>query len=168
MSVLVPAEAAQLAGIGKTVKKTYSAFAAETKDLFNVTGVVLITSLVGYVSTAITVANTVKLVSNPTVGTSSDLCAATDIGTTDTPAGDLIGWSGSPAESLIVGIGAVAKWPTTEPAGTTTAAQTGGASGVYVTAGVLQQVTTGTSPDGAVDWYVSYVPISSDGAITAA
>lgn len=167
MSVIVPADAAALSVLGRVAKKSYT-LATETKVLFTVTGVIAVTGFVGVVTTAITVANTVKLQANPTVGTTSDLCAATDIGTTDTPAGNLLGSSGSPAEGLITGIGAVALWPTTEPAGTTTAAQTGGVRGWYVGAGAIEQVTTGTSPDGVIDWYVQWAPVSSDGTLVAA
>lgn len=167
MGVYVPPTALTSGVLGTGVKKSYSPLAVETKTLYTVTGLVLITSIVGVVTTAITVANTVKLVANPTTGTSSDLCAATDIGTTDTPAGNLLSWSGSPAEGLLTGIGAVAQFPTTEPAGTTTAAQTGGVKGVYVNAGVIEQVTA-TGADGGIDWYLHYVGISPDGKVVAA
>jgi hypothetical protein len=167
MAVLPNAQAVSSSVLGYTVKKSYP-LVVETKTLYTVTGIVLVTSIVGYVSTVITVANTVKLQANPTVGTTSDLCAATDIGTTDTPAGNLLGWSGSPAESLITGVGAVAQWPVTEASGSpATGTQTGGVNGIYLAAGTIEQVTA-TGADGAIDWYVSYVPISSDGKIVAA
>lgn len=167
MAVFVPPQQLASGVLGTTVKKTHT-IATETRSLYTVTGLVLITSLVGQVTTAITVANTVKLQANPTTGTASDLCAATDIGTTDTPAGNLLCWSGSPGEGLLTGIGAVALWPTTEPAGTTTAAQTGGVRGVYLGAGVVEAVVTGTNPDGVIDWHLSYVAISADGKVVAA
>lgn len=153
--------------LGTTVTKTYT-IATETKDLFTVSGLVLVTGIVGHVTTAMTVANTVKLVANPTTGTSSDLCAATDLGTTDTPAGNLLGLTGAPAEVIFTGIGAVQRFPVTDPAGTTTTVMTGGAQGIYVTAGILQQVTTGTSPDGVITWYLSYVPMAAGATVVAA
>lgn len=154
--------------LGLTVKKTHT-IATETRDLFTVGGLVLVTSIVGKVTTAMTVANTVKLVSNPTTGTSSDLCAATDLGTTDTPAGNLLCITGAPAESVIQGIGAVGRFPVTEASGSpATSTLTGGAQGIYIAAGVIQAVVTGTSPDGVIDWYVSYIPLDAGAAIAAA
>lgn len=168
MSVLRPYDALTLGILGTPVKKSYT-FATETKDLFTVSGLVLVTGIVGKVTTAITVANTVKLVSNPTTGTSSDLCAATDIGTTDTPAGDLLSITGAPAESMIFGIGAVGRFPVTEAASSaSTNVLTGGGQGIFIGAGVIQQVTTGTSPDGVVDWWLTWVPIETGATVVAA
>lgn len=139
--------------LGIPVSRAYSPLAVETRPLFTVTGIVLISSLVGYVTTAITVANTVKLQANPTVGTAVDLCAATDIGTTDTPAGDLITVAGAPATAPVVGIGAVPMFATA-----------GG--GIVVAAGTIDQVT-GTGADGGITWYLTYAPIQSGSAVVA-
>jgi hypothetical protein len=164
MSVLRPNDAYTLGILGTTVSKTYT-IATETKDLFTVAGgLVLVTSIVGKVTTAITVANTVKLVANPTTGTSSDLVAATDIGTTDTPAGNLLSISGAPTGSIVQGIGAVGKYPIAK----VSTDYLGAVDGIYLNTGVIQQVTTGTSPDGVIVWYVSYVPIDSGATIVAA
>jgi len=149
--------------LGTTVSKTY-AIATETKDLFTVSGLVLVTSIVGKVTVAMTVANTVKLLANPTTGTSSDLVAATDLGTTDTPAGNLLSISGAPTGSIVTGIGAVGKYPIAK----VSTDYLGSVDGIYLGAGVLQQVTTGTSPDGTIVWYVSYVPVESGATIVAA
>ena len=107
MSNLLGGQALALGVLGTTVSKDQT-IAAETRDLFTVSGLVLVTGIVGKVTTAMTVANTVKLISNPTTGTSSDLVAATDLGTTDTPAGNLLSISGAPTGSIVSGIGAVA------------------------------------------------------------
>jgi hypothetical protein len=164
VSVLTPTQAYTLGVLGLTVSKAYT-IATETKDLFTVSGgMVLVTSLVGKVTTAMTVANTVKLVANPTTGTSSDLVAATDLGTTDTPAGNLLSISGAPTGSIVQGIGAVGKYPIAK----VSADYLGAVDGIYVAAGVIQQVTTGTSPDGAITWYLSYVPIDTGAAVAAA
>jgi hypothetical protein len=155
--------------LGTTVSKTHT-IATETRDLFTIAGgLVLVTSIVGKVTTALTVANTVKLLANPTTGTSSDLCAATDLGTTDTPAGNLLGITGAPAESIFTGIGALGRMPVTEASGSpATGTLTGGAQGIYLTTGILQAVVTGTSPDGVIVWYVSYVPLDSGATVVAA
>jgi hypothetical protein len=163
MSVLKPQDAYTLGILGNTVSKAYT-IATETKDLFTVSGLVLVTSIVGKVTTAMTVANTVKLVANPTTGTSSDLVAATDLGTTDTPAGNLLSISGAPTGSIVQGIGAVGKYPISK----VSTDYLGAVDGIYIAAGVIQQVTTGTSPDGALTWYLSYVPIESGATVVAA
>src|SRR4051812_43357621 len=163
MTVLNEGDAFAKGVLGTTVSKTY-AIASETKDLFTVSGLVLVTSIVGKVTTAMTVANTVKLVSNPTTGTSSDLVAATDLGTTDTPAGNLLSISGAPTGSVVQGIGAVGKYPIAK----VSTDYLGAVDGIYIAAGIIQQVTTGTSPDGVITWYVSYVPIDTGATVVAA
>src|SRR5689334_23260566 len=100
MTTVVNATSLRLVDLGRFVSTSSYSLAVETKTLFTVTGMVALTSLVGVVGTAITVANTVKLQANPTTGTTGDLCAATDIGTTDTPAGDLLSITGVAADSL--------------------------------------------------------------------
>lgn len=147
--------------LGAKVKKAYTPLVVETKTLFTVSGLVLITAMVGQVTTAITVANTVKVQANPTVGTTQDIFAATDLGTTDTPAGDLIGITGAAADGPLLGIGAVAAWGTKA----TLAAGDAG-KGLFVAAGTIEQVTA-TGADGGITWYLTYVPIE-DGAVVAA
>jgi len=153
MTVINEADAYTKSAYGVVVNKAYPTLAVETKTLFTVSGLCLITSLVGVVTTAITVANTVKLQANPTTGTTQDLCAATDIGTTDTPAGDLIAIAGGAATAPVVGIGAVN--------------QMGASGGVFIAAGTIEQVTA-TGADGGITWYLTYVPIVSGATIVAA
>jgi hypothetical protein len=168
MSTLNPNDAYTLGILGKGVKKTQT-IATETRDLFTVSGLVLVTGIVGKVTTALTVANTVKLVANPTTGTSSDLCAATDLGSTDTPAGNLLSITGAPAEVIFTGIGAAQRMPVTEAQPTAvTTVMTGGAQGIYVTAGIIQAVVTGTNPDGVIDWWLHWVPVEAGATVVAA
>jgi hypothetical protein len=162
MTVVNEADAYTKSALGVYVKKSYT-LAVETKSLFTVTGLVLVTSIVGVVTTAITVANTVKLQANPTTGTSSDLCAATDIGTTDTPAGNLLTVPGAPTGSMVTGIGAVQAWPISK----VSSDFLGAPVGVYVNTGVIEQVTA-TGADGVVDWYLRYLPISLGASVVAA
>jgi hypothetical protein len=149
--------------LGNVTTKTYTV-ATETANLFTVAGgLVLITGLVGQVTTAITVANTVKLQANPTTGTTQDIFAATDIGTTDTPAGDLIGVTGAPADGPLLGIGCVPLW------GTKSVLAAGDAGkGLIIAPGTIDQVTTGTNPDGVIVWYVTWVPLVTGATIVAA
>ncbi len=131
------------------------AFAADTRTIFTVTGgSVLITALWGEVTTAITVANTVKLQSNPTTGDTADICTATDIGTTDTAAGTTLGFLYDPddtaatAPDIVKGGGRILE-------------------GLIIPTGDIEQVVTGTNPDGAVTWYATWVPLT-DGAVLVA
>lgn len=162
MSVYLDPNGIRSTILGIRASKAYTV-ASATTDLFTVSGLVLVTSLVGKVTTAMTVANTLKLVSNPTTGTSSDLCAATDLGTTDTPAGNLLSITGAPGEDVQSGIGAVQLFPVGDVTVTV-----GGAKGFYVAAGVIQAVGTGTNPDGAITWTLTYVPIEDNATVTAA
>jgi hypothetical protein len=162
MTVVNEASAFTKAVLGKVVSKAYTPLVVETKTLFTVSGLVLITSIVGQVTTAITVANTVKLQANPTTGTTQDIFAATDLGTTDTPAGDLIGITGAAADGPLLGIGAVAAWGTKA----TLAAGDAG-KGLFVAAGTIEQVTA-TGADGGITWYLTYVPIADAATIVAA
>jgi hypothetical protein len=143
-----------LLGMGP-VESPSGAFAADTRTIFTVAGgEVMITALWAKVTTAITVANTVKIQANPTTGDTADLCTATDIGTTDTAAGTLLGFLTDPddtaatAPDIVKGGGRVLE-------------------GIPVPTGDIEQVTTGTNPDGAVTWYCTWVPLT-DGATLVA
>lgn len=141
------AQGAQLSVVGRSVSKATGTLAATTVPLFTVTGIVAVTSLVGEVTTSITVANSYTLQANPTVGATKALAAATDIGTTDTPVGEVLvcELDGSALEL-----------------GVTEQLQ----SSVIIPAGVIEHVSAGT--DGAITWRLTYVPLTSDGAVTAA
>jgi hypothetical protein len=126
------------------------AFAADTRTIFTVAGgEVMITALWGVVTTAITVANTVKLQTNPTTGDTADLTTATDIGTTDTAAGTVLG---------------VLDQTDTPPD-----LNRGGKAlgGIVVSTGNIEQVTTGTGPDGAVTWYCTWIPLTNGATLVA-
>lgn len=152
MSVLIQGSQLRQIGLGTRVSKAYPTLAVETKTLFNVTGgKCLITSIVGEVTTAITAANTVKLQANPTTGTTGNLCAATDIGTTDTPAGNLLGFDGIAASSIQTAPGTV---PLLQRP-------------IAVNTGTIEQVTA-TGADGGITWVLTYVPLDDGAAITAA
>ena len=95
--------------LGRRASKSTGTLAASTISLFTIAGGrgCAITSIYGQVTTAISVANSYKLQANPTTGTTADLVAATDIGTTDTPAGSLLGFDGVAASSIQQDPGAV-------------------------------------------------------------
>ena len=90
--------------LGRRAEKSTGTLAASTVPLFTVAGgEVLLTQIYGLVTVAITVANSYKLQHNPTAaaGTTNDLVAATDIGTTDTPVGDVLAFDGVRASSIV-------------------------------------------------------------------
>lgn len=153
MSVLIQGDQLRSVLFGTRVAATSYSLAVETHSLFTVAGGrVAITALWGDVTTAITVANTVKLQANPTTGATGDLCAATDIGTTDTPAGDLLTITGVAADSMQRGVGFGAGFKQ---------------SPLIVCAGTIEQVTA-TGADGVVAWYLTYVPLDNGATVTAA
>jgi hypothetical protein len=152
MTAMISGDQLRTLVLGSVVSKAYTPLVVETKTLFNVTGgKVAITSITGEVTTAITVANTVKLQANPTTGVTGDLCAATDLGTTDTPAGDLISCQGLKGDSIVFGVGCA---PTLKQP-------------VVVAVGTIEQVTA-TGADGGITWTLTYVPLDNGAAVTAA
>jgi hypothetical protein len=151
MSVYTDPAAFRKAILGLRVSKSTGTLAATTVALFTVAGgKVMITSIVGEVGTAITVANSYKLQHNPTTGATKDLCAATDIGTTDTPAGNLLGFQGLTGDSILTGPGAV---PTIKQP-------------IILTAGQVESVSAGT--DGEITWVVTWVPLDDGATLVAA
>lgn len=136
-------------GIGPIASPS-GAFAADTRTIFTVAGgEVLITALWGKVTTAITVADTVALQCNPTTGDTITIVTATDLGTTDTAVGTVIGLDqGTTAASKFLRGGRVDL-------------------NAVVTTGDIEQVTTGTSPDGAITWYCTYVPLTEGATLIA-
>lgn len=150
MSVIIQGSQVRQIGLGTRVAKSNTVAGAGTQALFTVAGGrVLITSLYGAVTTAITVAGTSQLQSNPTTGTTSVLSTATDLGTTDTPVGDLLA--------------------VTLP---TAAIQRGGAvlnltNDLVIPVGQIELVTA-TGGDGTVNWVVTYVPLDDGASVVAA
>jgi hypothetical protein len=150
MTTLLSGNAARLNVLGLgPVSKATGTLAATTVALFTVAGgEVLITSMYGKVTTAITVANSYKLQTNPTTGDTSDLTTATDIGTTDTAAGTILGVLDQTDTPPDLNRGGKAL------------------SGVVVSTGQIEHVSAGT--DGAITWYVTWVPITTGATLVAA
>lgn len=151
MSTIIAGPQVRALALGNRVSKATGTLAATTVALFNITGgKVAITSIVGEVTTAITVANSYKLQANPTTGTTADIVAATDIGTTDTPAGNLLGFTGVKTDSIISGPGRCQTL--TSP--------------MVLNTGAIEHVSAGT--DGAITWVLTYVPLDDGAAVVAA
>lgn len=151
MSVLIQGSQLRDIALGRRAEKSTGTLAASTVPLFTVAGgEVLLTSIYGLVTVAITVANAYKLQHNPTgTGTTNDLVAATDIGTTDTPAGDVLAFDGVRASSIVRGGGA-----------------RGLGAPVVLQAGQIESVSAGT--DGAILWVVTWVPLTDGATLVAA
>jgi len=136
--------------LGNTpISKSTGTLAATTVPLFTIAGGrVAITSLYGLVGTAITVANSYKLQMNPTTGDSTDINAATDIGTTDTAAGTTLGFGqGTTAAPALLRGGF---W-----------------HGLLILpVGQIESVSAGT--DGEITWYLTYVPYDDGATVVAA
>lgn len=146
-----------LLGLGPVASES-GAFAADTRTIFTVAGgQVLVTGLYGVVTTAITVADTVALQTNPTTGDTKVFAEATDIGTTDTAVGTVVGFNNSIDD------------PATNGATFENKIELGGhlLRDLVVTTGDIEMVVTGTNPDGAITWYATWVPLT-DGATLVA
>lgn len=148
MSVYNQAAAFRKSVLGEVSNKTVTVTGAGTQAAFTIAGgLVAITSIVGRVTTAITVAGTTKLVANPTAGTSVDLCTATDLGTTDTVVGEILVVEKGSAIAL--------------------GADTFSLNPLLVETGQIE-VVTATGGDGAVKWYVTWVPVDDGATLVAA
>jgi hypothetical protein len=134
---------------GSVVSKSTGTLAATTIPLFTIAGgLVAVTSLTARVTTAVTVANSYKLQHNPTLGTTVDLCAATDIGTTDTVLGEILVVTGTKATGLTVG------------------AFQRNVSAQIMDVGQIESVSAGT--DGVLLWVCTWFPIEDGASLVAA
>lgn len=149
MTVVNEASAFTKSVLGVVVSKSTGTLAATTIPLFTIAGgLVAVTSIVGRVTTAITVANSYKLQHNPTAGTTVDICAASDIGTTDTILGEIFVVSGVRATGIVIGSAPRI------------------AASIIMETGQIESVSAGT--DGVIKWYVTYVPIDTGATLVAA
>lgn len=119
--------------------------------LFTISGgMVLLIDIVGVVTTVIqTQTNNTKLISNPTVGTDVDICAALNISAD--AVGDVYTITGTFSDAL-VGAGAAA------------AAQ---AKPVILPAGTLD-LSCSASNTGAIRWVLHYLPLEDGATVRAA
>ncbi|MFI9235774.1 hypothetical protein [Streptomyces sp. NPDC053079] len=152
MSVIVQGPQLRSIALGTRVTKSTGTLAATTVPLFTIAGgEVLITSMYGLVTTSITVANSYKLQLNPTTGDTQDICAATDIGTTDTLAGDILQFglatTTAPPKLMSVGYG-TARLDT------------------VLTTGQIEHVSAGT--DGVITWCLTWIPMADGATVVAA
>lgn len=149
MSTLINPADTRAMTLGIQVTKSTGTLAATTIPLFTIAGgLVAVTSLVARVTTAVTVANSYKVQHNPTAGTTVDIFAATDIGTTDTVVGEIFVVTGLKTDTLVKGALGQSQRQ------------------VIMETGQIEHVSAGT--DGVLKWYLTYVPIDSTATIVAA
>lgn len=140
------------AWLGNVATKATGTLSATDIPLFTVAGGrIALTNICGEVTTAVTVANSSKLQLNPTVGAvNADLCAALDIGSTDTPVGNLLAITGVPGDAMIRAAGlarVMTNW-------------------LILDEGQIEQVSAGT--DGAITWTASWLPYDDGATLVAA
>jgi hypothetical protein len=146
MSTLIQGSQIRSVLLGVKVQKSTGTLAATTIPLFTIAGgLVMVTSLVGRVTTAITVANSYKLQHNPTAGTTDDLCTAADLGTTDTAVGEIL----VAKKGTAIAVGAADQ-----------------VVNVVMDTGQIESVSAGT--DGVILWQLTYIPIDTGASIVAA
>jgi hypothetical protein len=151
MSTMLQGPQLRTVGFGQRASKSTGTLASSTVALFTVAGgQVAVTAVYGIVTTAVTVANSYKLQHNPTAGTTIDLFAATDIGTTDTAVGELLGFTGGDGGSVLSIGGAVETLR----------------APIVLAAGQVESVSAGT--DGAITWVVTWVPLDDGASLVAA
>lgn len=140
------------AGLGNVATKDTGTLSAASIPLFTIAGGrILLTGLVGEVTVAVTVANSSKLQLNPTVGAvNADICTALDIGTTDTPVGNLLAITGDPTAAMIRAAG-LARLMT---------------NGLILDEGQIEQVSAGT--DGQIVWTATWLPFDEGATLVAA
>lgn len=149
MTTMIAGSQIRSIGLGVRVEKSTGTLAATTIPLFTIAGgMVMVTSLQGRVTAPVTVANSYKLQHNPTAGTTVDLCAASDIGTTDTVLGEIFVVSGVRATGIVIG------------------ANPRVAMGVVMDTGQIESVSAGT--DGAILWSLTYIPLDDGASLVAA
>lgn len=150
MSVIIQGDQLRTLNFGTRVEKSTGTLTVATLPLFTIAGgLVAVTSMVGRVTTAITVAGTTKITHNPTAGTSVDQCTATDLGTTDTAVGEIVVVPMAAGTSLALGARGFAVYP------------------VVMETGQIEQITA-TGADGAITWMLTYVPLDNGATVVAA
>jgi hypothetical protein len=144
--------------LGTKVDKATGTVANGATTLFTIAGGrVLITSLVGRVTTAIgSTTSNAKLVYNPTAtGTSFDMCTAVDIASDAVEQTYYITGSVASTGALLVG-GAVGQAnPVFE-------------DGYLVQAGTIEQNLSADPVGGAITWSVTYIPYDDGATLVAA
>lgn len=146
MTTLISGNETRTILLGNRVQRSTGTLTNATIPIFTVAGgLVMLTSLVGRVTVALTVANTYGLQHNPTLGTTVALGTAADLGTTDTAAGEIL----VPVLGAALAVGSKS-----QPAR------------IILDSGQIESISSGT--DGAILWALTYVPIDDGASVVAA
>lgn len=146
MGILTPGLGLRAWQYGTRVEKSTGTLAATTIPLFTVSGLVSVSNLIGRVTAPVTVPNAYSIKHNPTIGADIVLASATDIGTVDTPTGEII---------VVTGVGALVL-----------GGRVGAVSPIILPAGQIESVSVGT--DGVILWSLAYIPLDDGAKVTAA
>lgn len=154
MANFIDGAALRLAELGRLVQgqtQDITTNGVKTYSLFAVTGgEVLITALWGKVTTSITTdSETLNLQMHPTTGDTGVVVTATTLGTTDTVAGDILGVT---AGTLIPATGFKIY---------------GTPMRFIATTGQIESVVVTSSSNGVVQWFCTYVPLTTGAAVAA-
>lgn len=149
MTVINEADAYTKAVLGNVVTKASGTLASTAIPVFTVAGgEVMITSVWLKVTTSITAASTLALQNNPTTGDTMTLVTATDLGTSDTLAGGIVGLDqGTTAASSFL---------------------RGGRHDINWVISIGQVELLPSSANGAVTIGVTWVPLTSGATLVAA
>ena len=154
MTNLLTSQAKRDMVLGRPVTgKLMTISGAATHQVFTVTGGnVLITAMWGVCTTTMAGANTINVQTDPTTGDTVVIATATDLGTTDTAAGTLIGCQfdqdgTTNTPYLVKGCGEPLRF--------------------MAPIGEVESVATEVTADGAIQWYCTWVPLDDDAVLTA-
>lgn len=154
MSVIIQGTQLRTIDLGQYVQGQTSDITTngpKTYSLFQVTGgEVLITGLWGKVTTSITTnSETLNLQMHPTTGDTTVVVTATDLGTTDTLAGDILGTT---AYTLAPETGYKAF---------------GHPASFVATTGQIESAVVTASSNGVVQWFCTWVPLTAGATVVA-
>jgi len=137
----------------KIVERTAAVLPASTQTAyFTVTGRVLITQIVGEVTTVFDgTANNIKLISNPTVGADVDMCTALSV--TSDAVGTRYNITGTPADAMVAATSGVA---------------ISQASAIIVPAGTIDLDADATDTTGATKWSLHYIALDDSSTVVTA
>ncbi len=127
-------------------------------DIFTVTGIIVVSNIFGVCTTLIAGAIVPFLEITTVVPAAQVPLCALALTLNADPVDSVYGWSGLLAGVLTVGAGVGMQ----ELAATNT--WTGGL--MVLTAGVINVDNAIASTAGVIDWYITYIPVSADGAVT--
>lgn len=153
MTTIVPGNDVRLLNFGQRAFRAGAVLPATgNQTIFTVTGRIILTSLIGQVTTvASATATNLKITAAPTVGTAVDLCANAAI--TSKEVGSLVSITGTFADALLV-----------NNAGATPVQDS---PGTVIAAGVIR-ITTDATNTGALSWTALWIPLDSGSTLVAA